>query len=120
MLPERPSTEKFLRLVDELADIQDDLNKLEYRLKKITAQNVREAMNSGAKTREADLVKDLGNTKEQEREMDILNEQIFEKKKQVRVLWGRIEAWKAEKDLYRTDSYHQVGGRFGSGLGTEE
>jgi len=111
MFPERPDVEEFIKIVDNLADIQDELNKMEYEYSKKVATNVRTAINRGAKTRELDCVKVLGNTEEEQKVMDALMEQIHDRKKAVRMLWGKIEAWKAKKELYRTDSYHQVTGK---------
>ena len=111
MLPERPDVEKFIKLVDSVADIQDELNKMEYEYSKKVATNVRNAINRGAKTRELDCIKVLGNTEEEQTVLDSLMNQINDRKKAIRILWGKIEAWKAEKELYRTDSYHQVTGK---------
>jgi len=111
MLPERPDVEKFIKLVDNLADVQDELNKTEYQYSKKVANNVRSAIKRGAKTREIDCVKVLGNTEEEQKVLDGLMETIHDRKKAVRILWGKVEAWKASKDLYRVDSYHQVGSR---------
>jgi len=116
---ERPDVDEYLRLVDELADVQDELNKLEYQYSKAVAANVRSAIGRGAKTRELDCVKVLGNNDEEKLKLDALQEQIFDKKKRTRVLWGKIEAWKAYKELYRTDSYNNYGIR-GAGFGDEE
>jgi len=120
MLPERPDVEEFIKLVDKLADVQDELNRLEYGYSKMVANNIRSAINRGAKTRELDCVKVLGNTDEEQRVMDGLMEQIHDRKKVVRMLWGKIEAWKAKKELYRTDSYHQITGRPDKSFFSEE
>lgn len=111
MLPERPDIKEFIKLVDNLADIQDELNKMEYQHSKKIATNVRSAISRGAKTRELDCVKILGNTDEERKVLDGLMESIYDRKKAVRMLWGKIEAWKAKKELYRTDSYHQITGK---------
>jgi len=111
MFPERPDIEEFITLVDNLADIQDELNKMEYQYSKKVATNVRNAINRGAKTRELDCVKVLGNTDEERKALDALIEQIHDRKKAARILWGKIEAWKSSKELYRTDSYHQGTGK---------
>ena len=111
MLPERPDVEEFIRTVDELADIQDELNKMEYQYSKKVATNVRSAIARGAKTKELDCVKVLGNNEEEQKALDALQEQIQDRKKATRMLWGKIEAWKAQKELYRTDSYHQITGK---------
>ncbi len=111
MLPERPDVEEYIKLVDTLADLQDDLNKMEYEYSKKVANNVRNAIRRGAKTRELDCVKVLGNSEEEEKVLDGLQTQIFDRKKAIRILWGKIEAWKAQKELYRTDSYHSVTGK---------
>ncbi len=111
MYPERPNVEEFIELVDKLADVQDELNKMEYEYSKKVANNVRSAINRGAKTRELDCVKVLGNNEEEQKVLDGLQQQIFDRKKATRMLWGKIEAWKAQKELYRTDSYHQITGK---------
>jgi len=120
MYPERPDVEEFIKYVDTLADLQDDLNKLEYEYDKKVAINIRGAIQRGAKSREIDCVKILGNNDEEQRVLDGLKASINERKKAIRILWGKIEAWKAGKDLYRTDSYHQVTGREGFGGSNEE
>lgn len=111
MFPERPNVEEYIKLVDSLADVQDDLNKLEYQYSKKVANNVRSAIGRGAKTRELDCVKVLGNNEEEHKGLDALMESIHDRKKAVRMLWGKIEAWKAQKELFRTDSYHQITGK---------
>ena len=111
MLPERPDVEEFIKIVDNLADIQDELNKMEYQYSKKVATNVRSAITRGAKTRELDCVKVLGNNEEEQKLLDALMESIQDRKKAVRMLWGKVEAWKAKKELYRTDSYHQITGK---------
>lgn len=111
MLPERPDVEEFIKIVDDLADIQDELNKMEYQYSKKVATNVRSAITRGAKTRELDCVKVLGNNEEEQKLLDALMESIQDRKKAVRMLWGKVEAWKAKKELYRTDSYHQITGK---------
>jgi uncharacterized membrane-anchored protein YjiN (DUF445 family) len=118
MYPERPDINEFIGIVDTLADLQDDLNKLEYIYEKKVATNIRNAIKRGAKSREIDCVKVLGNDEEEEKALDELKSQIYDRKKAVRILWGKIEAWKANKDLYRTDSYHQITG--GKGVFTAE
>lgn len=111
MYPERPNVEEFIQLVDNMADLQDDLNKFEYAYAKKVATFMRAALQRGAKTRELDCVKVLGNDAAEEKELDTLTDQINDRKKAIRMLWGKIEAWKANKDLYRTDSYHQISGK---------
>jgi hypothetical protein len=120
MYPERPNVEEFIKLIDTLADLQDDLNKMEYEYSKKVAVNVRSAINRGAKTRELDCVKVLGNSEEEQRILDGLQAQIFDRKKAIRILWGKIEAWKAQKELYRTDSYHQITGKPDKSFFSEE
>ncbi|MDD2731244.1 MAG: hypothetical protein PHW33_03940 [Candidatus Portnoybacteria bacterium] len=120
MYPERPSVEEFIKLVDNLADVQDELNKMEYEYSKKVANNVRSAIHRGAKTRELDCVKVLGNSEEEEKVLDGLQQQIFDRKKATRILWGKIEAWKAQKELYRTDSYHTITGKPDKSFFSEE
>jgi hypothetical protein len=120
MYPERPNVEEFIKLVDNLADVQDELNKMEYEYSKKVANNVRSAIQRGAKTRELDCVKVLGNSEEEEKVLDGLQQQIFDRKKAIRILWGKIEAWKAQKELYRTDSYHTITGKPDKSFFSEE
>jgi hypothetical protein len=121
MLPERPNYDDYIMLVDALADEKDNLSNMEYLYDKKVATNLRSAMNRGAKTRELDVVKVLGNNAIEEKEVDQLMAQIFDSKKKVAILYGKINVWMAKKELYRTDMYHQVGG-FGAPYGerTEE
>jgi hypothetical protein len=107
---ERPNIDEFVKMVNDLADVQDDLNKKEYEYKKLVANCKRDALASGAKTREVENVEFLGNNKEEEAKLDKLMLTIFDRKKAVRILWGKLEAWKSQRDLYRTDSYHEVTG----------
>ena len=107
---ERPDINEFVKTVNDLADVQDDLNKKEYEYKKLVANCKRDAMKSGAKTREVENVEFLGNNKAEEAKLDALMLSIFDRKKAVRILWGKLEAWKSQRDLYRTDSYHEVTG----------
>lgn len=120
MFPERPDVEEFIKLVDSLADAQDELNKMEYQYSKKIATNVHSAIGRGAKTRELDCVKVLGNNEEEQKALDALMEQIHDRKKTVRMLWGKIEAWKAQKELFRTDSFHQITGKPGRGFFAED
>ncbi len=113
MLPERPDINVFTKLTDQLADIKDDLGKMEYQYEKMVATHIRTAMRNGAKTRELDYVKVLGITEADTAEMDDLKQKIFDRRKAITILYGKIEAWKSQKELYRTDSYHQVTGRIG-------
>ena len=113
MLPNRPDIREFARIVDELADLQDALNKKEYVYEKRVAQNLRVAMQRGAKTRELDHIKILGNNETEEAALDNLMTEIHELKRAVRIKWGAVEAWKADKELYKSDSFHLVGGRGG-------
>jgi nucleoid DNA-binding protein len=110
MYPERPNVNEYSRLMDRLADLKDDVAKLEYQLEKSIANNIRTALQRGAKTREVDCVKILGNSKQEERELDDLKQRIIETKKEINITQGRVYAWQASKDLYVTDSYHQVRG----------
>ena len=120
MLPERPDVEEFIRTVDKIADTQDELNRMEYIYDKKVAANVRSALGRGAKTRELDCVKVLGNNEEEQKILDSTMESIYDRKKAVRMLWGKIEAWKAKKELYRTDSYHQITGKPDKSFFSEE
>lgn len=107
---ERPNINVFIGMVNDLAAVQDDLNKSEYTYKKLVAECRRTAMKNGAKTREVDNVEFLGNNSDEESKLDKLMMDIFDRRKAIRILWGKIEAWKSSRDLYRTDSYHMVGG----------
>lgn len=98
-------------MINDLADLQDDLNKLEYQYKKMVATYKRDAMKLGAKTREIECVEYLGNSEEEERKLSTLMGSIFDRRRAVRILWGKVEAWKAQKDIWRSDSFHQITGR---------
>lgn len=106
----RPDIAEYAQIVNDLAEVQDDLNKKEYQYKKLVATYKRTAMKVGAKTREVEIVEHLGNNPEEEKTLDILMESIFDRKRAVRILWGKLEAWKSNRDLYRSDSYHEFAG----------
>ncbi len=110
MILTRPDVAEFAHIINDLADVQDDLNKKEYEHKKLVATCKRTAMAAGAKTREVELVEHLGNTPEEEAKLDGLMQSIFDRKRAVRILWGKVEAWKSHRDLYRSDSYHEFAG----------
>lgn len=110
MLPERPDVNEYIALNDDLADVKDHLLKLEYSYEKKVAANIRTAMNRGAKTRELDVIKILGNNDEEEKYLDSLVNNIHDTKKAVSILYGKINAWQSRKELYRSDLYNQVGG----------
>ncbi len=110
MILARPDIAEFAQIINDLAEVQDDLNKKEYQYKKLVATYKRIAMNAGAKTREVEIVEHLGNTPEEEKKLDTLMQSIFDRKRAVRILWGKLEAWKSHRDLYRSDSYHEFAG----------
>jgi len=110
MYPERPDIKEYARLLDKLADLKDDIAKLEWQLERTIAVNVRTALNKGAKTREVDCVKSLGNDAKEASQLDMLKQAIIDAKKNLNATQGKVYAWQAGKDLYVTDSYHQVRG----------
>jgi len=110
-LPTRPDVGDYIQLTSELADVKTDCSDLEYELEKFKAHNVKKAMDAGAKTRAIDYVKVIGNTPADEIYIDGMMKKINSKKREITILYGRIEGWKSNRDLYRTDSYHQVTGR---------
>ena len=111
MIPDRPNVDEFISIINDLADVQDDLNRQEYEYKKTVAGYKKTAMQAGKKTREVEIVEYLGNTPEEEKVLDEMMLKILDRRKAVRILWGKVEAWKANKDLFRSDSYHIVTGR---------
>lgn len=117
-LPTRPNVDEFISLINKLADVKTDLATFEWEFEKSKAHNIKEALTSNIsnKSRAVDYVKVIGNNDKEERYLDGLMSRIITKKKDITMLYGRVEAWKANKELYRSDSYHQVTGRFGGGL----
>ncbi len=115
----RPDIAEYAQIINDLAEVQDDLNKKEYQYKKLVATYKRTAMKAGAKTREVEIVEHLGNNPEEEENLDTLMQSIFDRKLAVRILWGKVEAWKSNRDLYRSDSYHEFAGSAPIGKPTE-
>jgi len=114
MIPTRPDIDEFNKLINELADTKTDLANLEYEFEKAKAHNVKDALSSDIsnKSRAVDYVKVIGNSEKDEQYLDGLMSRIISKRREITILYGKIEAWKSNKELYRTDSYHQVtGGR---------
>jgi hypothetical protein len=110
MLPERPDTDEYTKLCDHIADLKEDLQKAERQYEKQQAKYVFDAMKRGAKTRELDCVKLLGNSSEEERLLDEIFSIIVKKKKEVNLTQSAINTWLARKDLYISDNYHQIRG----------
>jgi|GEM_PF-3035156 len=117
-LPTRPDVEEFIALTNELADAKTALNSLEWEFEKAKAHNIKNVLMSNVsnKSRAVDYAKVIGNSDTDENYLDGLMSRIIGKKRDITMLYGKIEAWKANKDLYRSDSYHQVGGRFGGSM----
>jgi len=111
MYPERPNIDEFLADINSLADLQAQVNNKKYQLSKLVAKNIRRAIKNGAKTKEIDYIKVVGNDEDEEKQLDKLNEEVHEGERAIRVLWGSVEAWKAKKELYKTDSYHDGTGK---------
>lgn len=118
MLPTRPDINEFVDLTSQLADVKTDLANLEWEFEKAKAHNIKSALlsNVSNKSRAVDYAKVIGNTEKDEIYLNGLMTRIINKKRDVNILYGKIEAWKANKELYRSDSYHQVTGRFGGSL----
>lgn len=112
MLAERPDLDEYYSLSDDIVDYKYKLNKAERILSKLGALSIKEALLRGAKTREVDIIKIVGNNLEQENELDKLHNEIIELKRSVDSVQGKIYAWLSKKDLYIADSYHQVRGTF--------
>jgi hypothetical protein len=110
-IPTRPDIDKFIVLINELADKKSQLANSEYEYEKDKAHNIKRAMDDKAKTRAIDYVKVIGITEEDEKRLDGLKKHIINLNREITILYGKIEAWKAEKEIYRTDSFHQVTGR---------
>jgi len=106
--------DEFIALTNTLADQKAKCTELEYAFEKAKAHYIKTAMDSKAKTRAIDYVKVIGNTAKDEEYLDGMKRQIIELNRQITISYGKIEAWKSNKDLYRTDSYHQITGRAGS------
>lgn len=117
-LPTRPNMDEYIQFVDQLADKKAEYSRKEYLFAKTTAHNIKKAKLSGAKTRDIDFVKVIGNNTKEEEFLDALKEEMVELQREITVLYGKMEAWKSNRDLYRSDSYHQVTGS--SGLSYEE
>lgn len=117
-LPTRPDIEEFISLTNKLADAKTELSALEWEFEKSKAHNIKNALSSGVsnKSRAVDYAKVIGNCDADEQYLDGLVSRMIDKKRDITILYGRVEAWKSNKDLYRSDSYHQVGGRFGGSL----
>jgi len=118
MLPTRPDINEFVDLTSQLADVKTDLTTLEWEFEKAKAHNIKNALSSNIsnKSRAVDYAKVIGNDDKDEQYLDGLMSRIINKKRDVTILYGKIEAWKSNKELYRSDSYHQVTGRFGGSL----
>jgi len=121
-LPTRPDIDDYVKLTNELADVKTDLANLEWEFEKAKAHNVKDALSSDIsnKSRAVDYVKVIGNSDKDEKYLDGLMSRIISKKREITILYGKIEAWKSNKELYRTDSYHQVTGSRGGSLLEEE
>lgn len=117
-LPTRPDIDEFISLINKLADAKTDLATFEWEFEKSKAHNIKEALASSIsnKSRAVDYVKVIGNNDKEEKYLDGLMSRIISKKRDITMLYGRVEAWKANKELYRSDSYHQVTGRFGGSI----
>lgn len=116
-LPTRPDIEEFIKLTNSLADAKTNLANLEWEFEKAKAHNIKDALLSGVsnKSRAVDYAKVIGNSDKDEKYLDGLMNRIISTKREITILYGRIEAWKANKEIYRTDSYHQVTGSRGFG-----
>ena len=111
-LPTRPDIEEFIALTNQLADAKTDLATLEWEFEKAKAHNIKNALSSSVsnKSRAVDYAKVIGNCDRDEQYLDGLMSRIINKKRDITVLYGRVQAWEAQKDLYRTDSYHMIRG----------
>lgn len=122
MLPTRPDVNDYIELTNSLADAKTSLANLEWEFEKAKAHNIKTALTSdiGNKSRAVDYVKIIGNTDKDENYLDGLMSRIINLKRDITMFYGKIEAWKSNKDLYRTDSYHQVTGSRGGSLLEED
>lgn len=116
-LPTRPDVNDFIDLTNQLADAKTTLSELEWEFEKAKAQYIKETLSSNVpnKSRAVDYAKVIGNDEKQGKYLDGLMSRIRDVKRTITILYGKIEAWKSNKDLYRTDSYHQVTGSHGVG-----
>lgn len=115
MIPTRPDINEFIDLTNQLADAKTDLANLEWEFEKARAQNVKEALSSDIsnKSRAVDYVKIIGNNEKQGIYLDGLMSRIINRKRDVTILYGKLQAWEAAKDIYRSDSYHTIRGSLG-------
>lgn len=122
MIPTRPNVDEFIKLTDKLADAKTELATLEWEFEKAKASNIKQALSSGIsnKSRAVDYVKVIGNDDKQAKYLDGLMQRIISKRRDITIIYGELEAWKSNKELYRTDSYHQVTGSRGSFLGADD
>ena len=109
-LPTRPDINEFIDFTNQLADVKTNLANLEWELEKAKAHNIKDALDSDIKnkSRAVDYVKVIGNDDKQGGYLDGLTSRMISKKRDIMIMYGKIEAWKSNKELYRTDSYHQV------------
>ena len=107
MYPERPNLDTYANLLSALADYKDNLARAEYEYEKEVATNVRKALSGGAKTKEIDSVKVLGNSDADAKKLSKMKEKIFDLKKSVILTNGSIIWWQANKELYINDAIQQ-------------
>jgi hypothetical protein len=112
MIPTRPNIGDFINLVNELADAKTDLATLEWELEKAKAHNIKTALTSDIsnKSRAVDYAKIIGNTDTDEKYIDGLMNRVIKLKRDVSILYGKIQAWESAKDIYRSDSFHMIRG----------
>jgi len=110
MIAERPDIEAYASYTNDLADVRYELARLEFELEKKVAMCLKEASQNGARVKELDFVKVVGNTNEDAVEIEKLHAAIRDCKKAIAILYGKIHVWEASKDIYRADSYSMVRG----------
>jgi len=122
MIPTRPDINEFINYTNDLADSKTDLANLEWELEKARAHNIKNVLTSDIKnkSRAVDYAKVIGSTEKDEKYVDGLMARVIKIKRDITILYGKIEAWKANKDLYRSDSYFQVTSRVSGNLREEE
>lgn len=110
MLAERPNLLVYAELSDNLYELKKQLGKAEWELDKVTAVNMKSAIKRKATGKETDVVKVIGEDQDDLRLIEDLRNKILNLKKEIGVTQGKLKVWEFTRDLYISDSYHQVRG----------
>jgi DNA repair exonuclease SbcCD ATPase subunit len=111
-LVERPDMFLYAQWSDEWAETKNALQKIEWELERYVAACVREAIDNKVKgtAKSVDVAKIIGNTDEQEHQINELKQEVFTLKGKINKIQAKMRTWEAAKDLYQTDSYHTMRG----------